>query len=61
MQIIIWGTNVFFFFILFILGAQVGGGGAKIKNFFEKVKALLQIKINCTKFVLKFDIYIIQL
>ena len=52
---------MFFFYILFILGAQVGGGGAKIKKFFEKVKALLQIKINCTKFVLKSDIYIIQL
>ena len=26
------------FFILFILGAQVGGGGAKIKKLFEKVK-----------------------
>ena len=38
-------------FILFILGAQVGGCGAKIKKSFEKVKALLQIKINCTKFV----------
>ena len=24
-------------FILFILGAQVGGGGAKIKKSFEKV------------------------
>ena len=29
-----------FFFILFILGAQVWGGGAKIKKLFEKVKAL---------------------
>ena len=48
-------------FILFILGVQVGGGGAKIKKLFEKVKALLQIKINCTKFVLKCHIYIIQL
>ena len=46
-------------FILFILGAQ--GLGAKIKKLFEKVKALLQIKINCTKFVLKCHIYIIQL
>ena len=50
-----------FFFNLFILGAQLGGGGAKIKKLFKKVKALLQIKINCTKFVLKCDIYIIQL
>ena len=58
MQIIIWVTNVFF--ILFILGAQVGGGEAKIRKLFEKVKALLQIKINCTKFVLKYDIYIIN-
>ena len=58
MQIIIWSPNGFF--ILFILGAQVGGGGAKIKKLFEKVKAFLQIKINCTK-VLKCDIYIIQL
>ena len=48
-----------FFFILFILWAQVGGGGAKIKKSFEKVKALLQIKINCFKCVLKCDIYII--
>ena len=39
----------------------MGGGGTKIKNLSEKVKALLQIKINCTKFVLKCDIYIIQL
>ena len=38
----------------------MGGGGAKIKKSFEKVKALLQIKINCAKFVLKCDIYIIQ-
>ena len=59
MQIIILGPNGFC--ILFILGAQVGGGGAKIKKLFEKVKAFLQIKINCTKFVLKCDIYIIQL
>ena len=44
------------FLILFILGAQVGGGGAKIKELFEKVKAFLQININCTKFVLKCDI-----
>ena len=50
-----------FFFIFFILGTQVGGGGAKIMKLFEKVKALLQININCTKFVLKCDIYIIQL
>ena len=49
-----------FFFILFILGAQVGGGEAKIRKLFEKVKAPLQIKINCTKFVLKYDIYIIN-
>ena len=49
------------FFILFILGVQVGGGGAKIKKLFEKVKAHLQIKIICTIFVLKCDIYIIQL
>ena len=49
-----------FFFILFILGAQVGGGERKkIRKLFEKVKALLQNKINCTKFVLKYDIYII--
>ena len=48
-------------FILFILGAQVGGGGAKIKKSFEKVKTFLQIKINCTKFVLKCHICIIQL
>ena len=39
----------------------MGGGGAKIKKLFEKVKAFLQIKINCTIFVLKCDIYIIQL
>ena len=39
----------------------MGEGGAKIKKLFKKVKAFLQIKINCTKFVLKFDIYIIQL
>ena len=39
----------------------MGMGGAKIKKFFEKVKALLQIIINCDKFVLKSDIYIIQL
>ena len=39
----------------------MGGGGAKIKKLFEKVKALLQIKINCTKFVLKCDINIIEL
>ena len=58
MQIIIWVTNVFF--MLFILGAQVGGSEAKIRKLFEKVKALLQIKINCTKFVLKYDIYIIN-
>ena len=51
---------MFFFFILFILGAQVGGGEAKIRKLFEKVKALLHIKINCTKFVLKYDIYIIN-
>ena len=38
----------------------MGGGEAKIKKLFEKVKAFLQIKINCTK-VLKCDIYIIQL
>ena len=59
MQIIIRVSNGGF--ILFILVAQVGGGGAKIKKSFEKVKALLQIKINCTKFVLKCHIYIIQL
>ena len=47
-------------FILFILGAQGGEGGAKIKKSFEKIKALLQNKINCTKFVLKCHIYIIQ-
>ena len=47
-------------FILFILGAQVGGGGVKIKKSFEKIKALLQIKINCTKFVLKCHNYIKQ-
>ena len=43
-----------------ILGAQ---GGQKYRFFFEKkkVKAFLQIKINCTKFVLKCHIYIIQL
>ena len=45
---------------MFVLGAQVGGGGGKIKKSFEKVKAHLQIKINCTKFDLKCDIYIIQ-
>ena len=45
--------------IFVILGAQ---GGAKIYIFFEKkVKAFMQIKINCTKFVLKCHIYIIQL
>ena len=37
-----------------------GRGGAKIKKSFEKIKALLQNKINCTKFVLKCHIYIIQ-
>ena len=45
--------------ILFNLGAQGGGGGAKIKKSFEKIKALFQIKIYCTKFVLKCHIYII--
>ena len=40
--------------------AQGGGGGAKIKKSFEKIKALLQNKINSTKFVLKCHIYIIQ-
>ena len=38
----------------------MGGGGAKIKKSFEKVKALLQIEINYTKFVLKCPIYIKQ-
>ena len=38
----------------------MGGVEAKIRKLFEKVKALLQIKINCTKFVLKYDIYIIK-
>ena len=38
----------------------MGGGEAKIRKLFEKVKALLQIKINCTKFVLKYDNYIIN-
>ena len=41
------------------MGAS-GRGWAKIKKSFEKVKALLQIKINCTKFVFKCDIYIIK-
>ena len=46
--------------ILVILGEQ---GGGKNLDFFwkKKVKAFLQIKINCTKFVLKCHIYIIQL
>ena len=46
--------------ILVILGAQ---GGQKFRFFFfkKKVKAFLQIKINCTKFVLKCHISIIQL
>ena len=39
-----------------------GASGVKIKNLFEKIaKALLQIKINCIKVVLKSHIYIIQL
>ena len=46
--------------ILVILGAQ-GGGGKSFRFFFKKVKASLQIIINCTKFVLKCHIYIIQL
>ena len=38
--------------ILVILGAQRGGGGQKFRFFLKKkVKAFLQIKINCTKFV----------
>ena len=48
-----------FFFLLFILGAQVGGGEAKIRKLFEKVSPFTN-KINCTKFVLKYDIYIIN-
>ena len=44
--------------ILVILGAQ---GGKNLDFFLEKVKAFLQIKINCTKFVLKCHIYIIHL
>ena len=36
-------------------------GGQKFRNYLKKVKALLQIKINCTKFVLECHIYIIQL
>ena len=36
--------------------------GGKFRFFLKKkVKAFLQIKINCTKFVLKCHIYIIQL
>ena len=35
--------------------------GGKIKKSFEKIKALLQNKINCTKFVLKCHIYIIKI
>ena len=39
-----------------------GASGVKIKNLFEKNdKALLQIKINSIKVVLKSHIYIIQL
>ena len=40
-----------------------GGGGAKIKKLFEKkkVKAFLQVKINCIKLVLKSHISMIQL
>ena len=39
-----------------------GASGVQIKNLFEKNdKALLQIKINCIKVVLKSHIYIIQL
>ena len=44
--------------ILIILGAQ---GGQKLGIFWKKVKALLQIKINCIKVVSKSHIYIIQL
>ena len=45
--------------ILVILGAR---RGQKLRLFLKKkVKAFLQIKINCTKFVLKCHIYIIQL
>ena len=44
--------------ILIILGAQ---GGQKLINYLEKVKTLLQIKINCIKVVLKSHIYIVQL
>ena len=46
MQIIIWGPNGFF--ILFILGAQVGRGGAKIKKLFEKVKVNWRANRNLT-------------
>ena len=48
------------FYFVHFRGAS-GRGGAKIEKLFEKVKAFLQIKIICTKFVLKCDIYIIQL
>ena len=44
--------------ILVILGAQ---GGKNLEFFEKKVITVLQIKINCTKFVLKCHIYIIQL
>ena len=43
---------------LVILRAQ---GGKNLDFFSKKVKAFLQIKIICTKFVLKCHIYIIQL
>ena len=49
---------MFFLFCSFKGGK---GAGAKIKRLFEIVKALLQIKINCTKYVLKCHIYIKQL
>ena len=45
--------------ILVILGAQ---RGQKLRNYLKKkVKALLQIKINCIKIVFKSHIYNIQL
>ena len=43
------------------IGARGGGGGAQIKKLIEKVKAPLQIKINCSKPDFKSHICIIQL
>ena len=44
--------------ILEILGAQ---WGLKKENYLKKVKALLQVKINCIKVVLKSHVSMIQL